>query len=121
MSWFKIKKIQAEVQQKRALPTGVKEFHSWADRIIQGAGITATVESQKYTLANVLVNSCGPAVAFESDLFFINYLRKSAVNQIAVAMRDEIYASVKARKEAEQNQSAASAPEGENGKVLEIR
>ena len=119
MTWWPqptVANIQSELQTKRPLPVGVKEFHEWSDRIIQGAMLPATTESQKYTLANVLVNSCGPAVAFESDLFFINYLRKSAVNQVAVAVRDEIYAKRK------QNQAAASAPEAPgDGKVLEIK
>ena len=95
--------------EKRPLPTGVTEFHAWADRIINAAGLISRKEDQKYVLANVICNNCGPAVAFESDAYFINYLRKTAANQVADDMRKSIYADRK------QSQAAASAPPGTNG------
>lgn len=104
------------LQQKRPLPTGVKEFHEWSDRIIQGAQLTATTESLKYTLANIICNNCGPTVAFETDHYFISLLRKHAANQVAVHIREEIYR----KKKEEQSQGAATPPQGEDAKVLEI-
>lgn len=94
--------IQEQLQEKRPLPVGVAEFHEWADRIISGAMLTATPESQKFALANVLLN-LGPTIAYETDLYFIHVLRKHAVNQVADAMRAKIRDEVKARMDAEAN------------------
>lgn len=104
--------IKEQLSEKRALPTGVKEFHEWSDRIISGAMLTATEETQKYTLANILLNNCGPTIAFETDLYFIHVLRKHAVNQVADAIRKEIYAN-------KQKQAEVTPPPG--GDVLEIK
>lgn len=92
--------IQEQLQEKRPLPVGVAEFHEWSDRIISGAMLTATSESQKFALANVLLN-LGPTIAYETDLYFIHVLRKHAVNQVADAMRAKIRDEVKSRMEAD--------------------
>lgn len=115
--------IQEQLKQKRALPIGVAEFHEWAERIISGAMIPATAESQKFGLANVLLN-LGPTVAFEADLYFIHVLRKTAVNQIADAIRTEIRDAAKARllaEEALKQQGEVTPPPGDDAKVLEIK
>lgn len=115
--------IQDQLNQKRALPIGVAEFHEWADRIISGAMIPATAESQKFGLANVLLN-LGPTVAFETDLYFIHVLRKTAVNQVADQMRTEIRDAAKARllaEEALKKQGEVTPPTGDDAKVLEIK
>lgn len=101
--------IQEQLQEKRPLPVGVTEFHEWSDRIISGAMLTATPESQKFALANVLLN-LGPTVAYETDLYFIHVLRKHAINQVADAMRAEIRTAVKARMEAEANDKVLENP-----------
>ena len=123
MKWLQkkseISDLQKELQLKKALPTGLTEFHEWADRIILGACLTSTVDSQKYALANIVATGLGPNVAFESDLFFINHLRKAAANQVALAVRDEIYAKKKAAYEAAKQNPAQPAPEAGDGKPLE--
>lgn len=101
--------IQEQLQEKRPLPVGVTEFHEWADRIISGAMLTATPESQKFALANTLLN-LGPTIAYETDLYFIHVLRKHAVNQVADAMRAKIRDEVKARMEAEANDKVLEDP-----------
>lgn len=106
---FGRKKLQSSLQEKRPLPTGITEFHLWSERIISGACLTATVESQKFSLANILIN-LQPTIAFEADLYFINCLRKSAVNQVADAMREQIRDAAKARLNAKEA----------DGQVLEI-
>ncbi len=89
--------IKDQLNEKRALPLGVTEFHEWSDRIISGACIPgATPESIKFALADQLLH-LGPTVDFESDLYFIKCLRKFAINQIADAMRNEIRDAAKAR------------------------
>jgi hypothetical protein len=106
MKWFGKSKIQATLQEKRALPTGVKEFHEWSDRIIQGSALASTPESQKFALCTILLN-LPPTTAFEADVYFIQCLRKSAANQIAEAMRKEIRDAAKARLEAEEEAKKA--------------
>jgi len=93
--------IKDQLNEKRALPLGVKDFHVWSDRIISGACIPgATPESIKFALADQLLH-LGPTVDFESDLYFIKCLRKFAINQVADAMRNEIRDTAKARLAAE--------------------
>lgn len=114
--------IQEQLNEKRPLPTGVKEFHDWSDRIIAGAMLTADPESQKFALANTLLH-LSPTTAFETDLYFIHTLRKFAVNQVADAMRVEIRDRAKARLAAEeeaqkQNQAAVTPQGAADGEVL---
>ena len=91
---------------KRALPIGVQEFHAWADRIVSKAKLPATPESQKFALANMLMQAPD---AYAKDKYFINGLRKSAANQVADEMRKEIRDAVKARLT---QQAEATAPIG---------
>jgi hypothetical protein len=95
--------IVNQMNEHRPLPLGRAEFEEWSDRIIAGAMIPgATVASQKWTLANMLLH-LGPSESHKDDAHFIHGLRKFAVNQVADALRTEIRDSEKARlaKEAE--------------------
>jgi len=105
--------LQQQLQEKRPLPVGVQEFHDWSDRIIAAAGLPSTIQSQKYVLANVICNNCSPADGFQSDAYFISYLRKDAANAIADQMRRDIYA------ERKQSQAAASASQGADGQTAD--
>jgi hypothetical protein len=133
MSWFKrenkaLGECQESLKQqlidmcelKRPLPVGVTEFHAWSDRIIAAAGLTATPESQKFALANIIIN-LGQTIAFESDEHFINCLRKSAANQVADHIRTEVREAAKLRlaKLEEQNKAEVTAPSEQDGEVLE--
>jgi len=91
------KTIVDQMHERRPLPMGRAEFEEWSDRIIAGALIPgATVESQKWTLANLLLH-LGPTESHKEDAFFIHSLRKFATNQVADAMRNEIRDAEKAR------------------------
>ncbi len=93
--------VKYELNGKRPLPLGAKEFEEWSDRIISGACIPgATPESIKFALADQLLH-LGPTVDFECDLYFIKCLRKFAINQVADAKRHEIRDAAKARLEAQ--------------------
>lgn len=111
--------LRRQPPENAPLPTGVLEFHEWANRIIDKAQLTATTESQKFVLSNLILelpqNAC-----VETDEYFIIRLRKTAANQVAEAMRQEIRDAVKARKLAEdkQNQAEATPPAGSDAKVL---
>lgn len=97
------KTILEQLNEPRALPMGRKEFEEWSDRIIAGAMLTATAESQKFTLANLLLH-LGPTESHKEDAFFIHSLRKFAVNQIADTMRCDIRDTAKARLDKEEQE-----------------
>ena len=110
------------MSEKRPLPIGLNEFHEWADRIIAGAMLPATEESQKYTLSNMILHM-KPTEAFVEDTYFIHSLRKAAANQVADFYRQKVYPEIKARlaaEEAKQNQAEATPIPSDDGKVLAI-
>lgn len=89
--------IVSQMNERRPLPMGRKEFDEWATRIISGALVPgATEESQRFALANLLLH-LGPTESHKEDAFFIHSLRKFAVNQVADAVRVEIRDTAKAR------------------------
>lgn len=90
---------------RKALPVGVQDFHEWSDRIISKAGLPATPESQKFALANILMK-LPETKAHERDSFFVACLRKSAINQVADAMRITIRDAAKVRLAAEEAKKA---------------
>lgn len=91
--------ILTQMGEPRPLPLNRPEWEDWSERIISGAMLVADADSQRYSLANMLLH-LGPTESHKPDAFFIHSLRKFAVNQVAVAVRDEIFAKVKARDEA---------------------
>ena len=121
--------ILNQLNEKRPLPLGMSEFQSWSDRIIAGAMLKATPESQKFALADMLLH-LGPTVDHECDAYFIKSLRKYAINQVAVEVRKTLYASKEKRLETENstpiNPSVAvtsqsgvtNAPNGSTNQVL---
>lgn len=104
--------IAAQLLEPRPLPLGVKEFHAWADRVIAGALITATPDSQKFALASMILH-LGPTESHKPDAFFVHSLRKSAANQVADAMLREIREAAKLRFSAEE--AAKPLAEGKMG------
>lgn len=89
--------ILEQMNERRPLPMGVSEFEEWTTRIISGALIPgATVESQKFALADMLLH-LGPTESHKEDAFFIHSLRKFCINQVADAMRRKIRDEAKER------------------------
>jgi len=124
---FSKKEIQSELTLKRPLPTGITEFHEWAERIISGVHIKSApgmeqvlMDSQKFALAASFKN-LPPSQAFEEDAYFINILRKAAANQVAEQVMQDIRAARDERIKQQQNQAVATPPASDDGKVLEIK
>lgn len=90
--------IVAQMTEPRPLPMGREEFEQWSERIISGALVPADNKSLKYALANLLMH-LGPTESHKPDAFFIHSLRKFAVNQVADAIRREIYDERKAQED----------------------
>jgi hypothetical protein len=99
--------IAAQMNERRPLPMGRTEFDEWSARIISGANVTATAESQKFVLADCILH-LGPQESHKEDAYFIHTLRKMAVNQVSVAIRDEIKAANTARAEAAKAEAEAT-------------
>ena len=59
-----------QMSERRPLPIGATEFDEWADRIIGGALVTADKDSQKFALANMILQ-LNPHDSHKEDAFFI--------------------------------------------------
>lgn len=105
-------KFSQELLEKRDLPMGRKEFELWSDRIIAIANVPADSQSQKFALADFITH-LDATECFKEDAYFIKMLRKVAVNQVAVAMREDYRNEVKARiaKEEAENKLKLVKPE----------
>ena len=114
---FKKYRLIKEMQEPRPLPLGVTEFHEWSDRIIKAAMLTATPESQKFALSDMILH-LNPTEDHKDDAFFIKTLRKTAINQVADQMRQDLRNAAKARYEAEMMLKKA-AEEKEKEAILE--
>lgn len=115
--------ISKEQNKKKKLPVGLTEFHEWSEKIIGLAGLSATVNSQKHTLASMIMQ-LKPTEAFQSDAFFVHSLLKAASNQVALEYAQKIYPQEKARLLAEQqkqNQAAVTPSENGDAQILEIK
>ena len=95
---------------KRLLPTGMQEFEEWSDNIIAHTGLSATPDSQKFTLASMITVLPNTESAKE-DLYFIKALHKAAANQIAAAQMDEIRNRIKSKIQAEELSKASKPSE----------
>ena len=91
--------IKDQLNEPRLLPIGRQEFEEWSDRIISGAGLPATRESQKFAIAEMIMH-LKPTQSMCEDGYFIQCLRKSASNQIAYAVMEELRNARKAKLEA---------------------
>lgn len=105
-NWFK-KTPKATVQDnlnemhtRKALPLGRTEFLEWSENIILGARLPADPDSQRFALADLLT-MLGPQESHKEDAFFIHSLRKFAINQVAIEMKNEIKKAHEDKKRAE--------------------
>lgn len=95
-----------QMKEPRPLPMGRMEFEEWSERIIGGAMIPGSGDpeifhdSQKFVLSDMITH-LGPTESHKPDAHFIHSLRKFAVNQVAVAVREELRDKAKARTDAE--------------------
>lgn len=80
--------IKAQLNERRPLPLGRKEWVEWVDRIYSGLAFEVSRESVEFVLADMILH-LGPTEDFKEDGFFIHSLRKFAANQIAEQMRQE--------------------------------
>lgn len=71
------------------LPVGTTEFDSWADSIIGLSGPYADKDSMRFAIASILIHADARHGALPKK-YFIDRLRKSAANQIASQVFQDI-------------------------------
>ena len=94
------KLVVEQMTETRPLPIGKTQFEEWSDRIISGALVEVEADSQKFTLADQLLH-LGPTESHKPDAFFIHVLRKLAVNQTAIDMKNLLKQKYEDKKKAE--------------------
>jgi hypothetical protein len=104
IGWTPQNVIIGQMYELRPLPMGRDDFFIWTDRILSGAMLPCDPnqdkeifeDSLRYVLANMLLH-LGPTESHKPDIFFIHSLRKAAVNQVADALRRELFEKGKSR------------------------
>jgi hypothetical protein len=97
--------IRDQMLEMRPLPMGRAEFEEWSDRIISGAMVTASITSQKWTLANMLLH-INATECHKPDAHYIHALRVCAIKESAHLLAKEYRDKGKAELEAEASGAA---------------
>lgn len=96
---------------KERLPQGVKEFHTWADSIIIHYGLPMN-DSVKFAIATLILHAKEDA-AYLSKEYFGHRAIKSAANQVAAGVMQDLKeaqaAKIKAFEEAAKAEAEAKA------------
>lgn len=90
------------------LPVGVQEFYEFADRIITKSGEFADCDSMIFAIATMVLHA-DPTKSSYPDSYFVDRLRKSAANQVASQIFQDIKAKQLAAQEAAKQASEATA------------
>ncbi len=96
---------------KEKLPQGVKEFHTWAESIITHYGLPLN-DSVKFAIATLILHAKEDA-AYLSKEYFGHRAIKSAANQVAAGVMQDLkeaqVAKIKAAEEAAKAEAEAKA------------
>jgi hypothetical protein len=98
----------SELDIERPLPVGMTEFNEFAARIIAQAGAYADEDSMKFALASIVIHA-DATKAHYSDNYFLERLRKSAANQVASQVFQDIKQKQAAALEEAKKQAEATA------------
>lgn len=84
------------------LPVGIKQFEEFSERIIKKSGAFADRDSMLFAIASILIHADASKGSLP-DSYFIGRLRKSAANQVASQVFQEVKQrqAEKAKQEAE--------------------
>lgn len=85
--------------QDRPLPVGMTEFEEFSNRILTLAGKYADEDSMKFALASIIIHADASKGSLP-DSYFLERLRKSAANQVASQVFQDIKAKQAAAQEA---------------------
>lgn len=90
------------------LPVGKSEFDAWADSIIELSGPFADKDSMLFAIASILIHQPANRGSIPKA-YFVNSLRKSAANQVA----SQVFQDVKQRQQAAFELANKPSQEGE--------
>lgn len=96
--------------RNKPLPVGMTEFNEFANRIISKAGQFADEDSMRFALASIMIHADASKGALP-DSYFIDRLRKSAANQIASQVFQDVKAKQAAAQEAAKQVEATTTTE----------
>lgn len=104
----KIKKLFKRVLGlfPQKLPIGMTDFYLWADDVIELSGLPNN-ESVVFALATMVLH-LPPTACYKSKEYFIRSLLKTASNQIAHGVMQELKDKQVAKAKAEQEAAAAT-------------
>lgn len=97
------------------LPVGISQFESFADSIIELSGQYADVDSMRFAIASVLIHADHKYGSLPKNYFVVR-LRKSAANQVA----SQVFQDIKTRQELAKQAAevtAATTPEATTSDV----
>lgn len=77
------------------LPVGITQFNAFADSVIELSGEYADRDSLRFAIASMIIHA-DHKIAALSKQYFVKRLRKSAANQIA----SQVFQDIKAQQEA---------------------
>jgi hypothetical protein len=79
------------------LPVGMAEFENWSEEVIELSGAFADRTSMKFALASMILHAEHSASVLSKN-YFVRRLRKSAANQVA----SQVFQDIKQKQEAAQ-------------------
>lgn len=92
------------------LPTGMTEFNAFADSIIELSGKYADEDSMRFAVASMIIH-LGPQKGSAPKNFFVRSLRKSAANQVA----SQVFQDIKLKMTEQQAKQQAEAEANKDG------
>ncbi len=95
-----------------ALPVGLQEFYIFSDDIIELSGPYADEDSMRFAIATMILH-LGPQKSRISKNHFVRSLRKTAANQVA----GQIFQDIKVKQQEAQKQAEATAKQLEAAAV----
>jgi len=95
-----LKRLLAYVPTK--LPVGMTEMTVWMDSIIELSGQFADQDSMRFAIASILIHADSSKGALPKH-YFISRLRKSAANQVA----SQVFQDIKTKQQEAQAAAAA--------------
>jgi hypothetical protein len=97
-----VKQLRARFPTK--LPVGKTEFDSWADSIIELSGPFADKDSMLFAIASILIHADSKFGAIPTK-YFVDRLRKSAANQVA----SQVFQDIKTKQQEQQKATEVTA------------
>lgn len=85
------------------LPVGVPQFESFANDIIELSGPYADKDSMRFAIASMVIHADHKAASLSKNYFVVR-LRKSAANQVA----SQIFQEIKVKQESQQKAEATA-------------